>query len=127
LHDIGKIGVLDKILTKKGPLDRDEMAMMRRHPEIGESIIKPIASLRNLCDIIRHHHEKLDGSGYPDGLKDGEISLPTRILTIADIYDAMTSERPYRISYTPVKAVAHLRSLRGELDQQVVDALERVI
>ncbi len=127
LHDIGKIGVLDKILTKKGPLDRDEMAMMRRHPEIGESIIKPIASLRNLCDIIRHHHEKLDGTGYPDGLKDGEISLPTRILTIADIYDAMTSERPYRISYTPAKAVAHLRSLKDELDQQVVDALERVV
>ncbi|HSA31770.1 MAG TPA: HD domain-containing protein [Candidatus Omnitrophota bacterium] len=127
LHDIGKIGVLDKILTKKGPLDRDEMAMMKKHPEIGESIIKPIASLRDLCDIIRHHHEKLDGSGYPDGLKNGAISLPTRILTIADIYDAMTSERPYRISYTPTKAVAHLRSLKEELDQQVVDALERVI
>ncbi len=127
LHDIGKIGVLDKILTKKGPLDRDEMAMMRRHPEIGESIIKPIASLRNLCDIIRHHHEKLDGTGYPDGLKNGAISLPTRILTIADIYDAMTSERPYRISYTPSKAVAHLRSLKEELDQQVVDSLERVL
>ena len=69
---------------------------MRRHPEIGESIIKPVRSLQHLCDLIRHHHEKLDGSGYPDGLKGDEISPLVRILSVADVYDALTTERPYR-------------------------------
>src|SRR5204862_3805247 len=95
LHDLGKIGVTDAVLKKEGPLTNDEMEMMKRHSEIGEGIIKPIRSLKNLCDPIRHHHEKLDGTGYPDRIKGSEITFLTRILTVADIYDALTSERSY--------------------------------
>jgi len=91
---LGKIGIPDEILNKDSGLTDEEWVIMRRHPEIGESIIKPVKSLQHLCDLIRHHHEKLDGSGYPDGLKGDEISPLVRILSVADVYDALTPNVP---------------------------------
>ncbi len=127
LHDLGKIGVTDAVLKKDGPLTHDEMEMMKRHCEIGEGIIKPIRSLKNLCDPIRHHHEKLDGSGYPDRLKAGQITLLTRILSVADIYDALTSERSYRPPFSSQKAFEELRRMKDQIDQKIVDALAVVL
>lgn len=124
LHDLGKIGILDRILKKAGPLNTEEMEMMKKHAEIGEGIIKPIRSLRYLCDVIRHHHEKLDGSGYPDGLKGDEIKPLVRILTVADIFDALTTNRPYREPFTPPKAIDELRVMGSQIDQRIVNALE---
>ena len=94
---------------------------MRRHPEIGESIIRPVRSLQHLCDIIRHHHEKLDGSGYPDHLKGDEISPLVRILSVADVYDALTTERPYRPKKSKEAAISILRSMKTHLDQDIID------
>ncbi len=125
LHDVGKIGIPDEILVKPGPLTTQEMEIMRRHPEIGESIVRPIRSLRNLCDIIRHHHEKLDGTGYPDGLKGEEISLLVRITSVADIFDALTTDRPYRPRYSFGEACAMLRGMKNHLDQNLVEILLR--
>lgn len=127
LHDLGKIGIPDEVLQKKGSLNDQEWALMRKHPEIGESIIKPIRSLNHLCDIVRHHHEKLDGSGYPDGLKAGDISPLVRITTIADIFDALTSERPYRDRMSPAQACDELRKMGGKIDQDVVEALAEAL
>jgi len=127
LHDLGKIGITDEVLRKNGPLNSQETEMMKRHPEIGEGIIKPIRSLRPLCDIIRHHHEKIDGSGYPDGLKGEQISLLVRILTIADIFDALTSNRPYRDSYVKEKAFAALYAMKDKLDPKVITAFEKAL
>ena len=123
LHDVGKIGIPDEILKKDSALNDEEWVIMRRHPEIGESIIKPVRSLHHLCDLIRHHHEKLDGSGYPDGLRGEEISPLVRILSVADIYDALTTERPYRPKKSKQEAVNILRSMKGLLDQDIVDIL----
>lgn len=124
LHDLGKIGIADEVLLKPSSFNNQEMILMRKHPEIGESIIKPISSLRHLCDLIRHHHEKLDGSGYPDGLKGGEISPLVRILTIADIYDALTTTRPYREKFDRQSAFKQLQDMKGLLDQDIVDAFQ---
>jgi putative two-component system response regulator len=96
LHDIGNVGVPDYILTKPGPLTLEERAVMNQHPVLGESICAPLRSLRRVLPVIRHHHERLDGSGYPDGLRARQIPLKARILQIADIYDALITDRPYR-------------------------------
>jgi len=123
LHDLGKIGIPDEILKKDSALTDEEWVIMRRHPEIGESIIKPVRSLQHLCDLIRHHHEKLDGSGYPDGLKGEEISPLVRILSVADVYDALTTERPYRARKSKQEAISILRSMKDHLDQDIVNIL----
>lgn len=96
LHDIGKIGVTDAILNKEGSLNEAEFNIIKRHPIIGEKIIKPIKFLEKTLPIIRHHHERMDGRGWPDGLSGVQIPLLVRICTIADAYDAMSSDRPYR-------------------------------
>ncbi len=96
VHDVGKIGIDDRILNKPGKLDAEEMAAVKRHPEIGEYIVKPISFLRELATPIRHHHEHWDGKGYPDGLGGEEIPLVARILCIGDYFDSLTSARPYR-------------------------------
>jgi HD-GYP domain-containing protein (c-di-GMP phosphodiesterase class II) len=127
IHDLGKIGVTDEILVKAEPLSAQEWIIMKRHPEIGEGIIKPISSLQPLCDIVRHHHEKLDGSGYPDGLKGDEIKLPVRIMSIADIYDALTTDRPYRKAMPYGEAIRTMREMGGEIDQGIVDALTEIV
>ena len=122
LHDIGKIGIMDEILLKPATLTEHERMVMKKHTEIGESIIKPIRSLRSLCDVIRHHHEFLDGSGYPDGLQGDQISLLTRILTISDIFDALTTDRPYRKALTFDQAAVELHKMEDKLDQSIVNA-----
>ncbi len=120
LHDIGKIGILDDILKKPSLLDPQEKEMMQKHPVIGASIIMPIRSLRNLCDVVRHHHEFLDGTGYPDGLKGDEVSLLTRVLTISDIYDALTTDRPYRKAFSHDQAKEEFSRMGPKIDQDIV-------
>ncbi len=100
LHDIGKIGISDVILRKPSKLSQEEWDIIKKHPEIGENIIEPLKLLRLEQPAIRHHHERYDGKGYPDGLKGESIPLQARILAIADAYDAMSSERPYRRAMT---------------------------
>jgi len=127
LHDIGKIGITDEILKKAGPLDVQEIAVMQKHVEIGEGIIKPIRSLKRLCDVVRHHHEKLDGSGYPDHLKNDQLGVLVRILAAADIFDALTSNRPYREPFSDEKAIEKLREMKNEIDQKIVDVLAKIV
>lgn len=124
LHDIGKIGIPDSILNKAGKLTDAEFAIIRQHPEIGGNIAGKIKVLHSVQDIIRHHHERLDGRGYPDGLIGGEISLGARIVAVADAFDAMTSIRPYRPALSIAQALAELRRGRGtQFDPAVVDVL----
>ena len=104
LHDLGKIAVPESILQKPGPLTGEEWEVMKQHPLVGERICAPLRSFKLVLPIIRHHHEKLDGSGYPDGLKNGAIPLTAKILAIADIYDVLTSDRSYRRALTQQKA-----------------------
>lgn len=96
VHDIGKVAVPDAVLLKPGRLTSQEMDIIRLHPVVGERICAPLKSFRYVLPIIRHHHEKLDGTGYPDGLKGDAIPLGARILTIVDVFDALTTERPYK-------------------------------
>ena len=113
LHDIGKIGISDDILKKTGALTREEFSIMSKHPIIGEAIIKPVRRLSGLCDIVRHHHEWINGAGYPDGLKEDEISLGAKILCVADAFDAMTTDRPYRKALSIDEAKAELKKYLG--------------
>jgi putative two-component system response regulator len=118
LHDIGKVSIPDSILLKSGPLTLDERRVMEQHPVIGERICQPLSSLRLALPIIRHHHERLDGSGYPDGLSGDEIPRTARILQVVDIYDALTSQRPYRGEMSPATA---LDLLAGEMAAHRLD------
>ncbi len=127
IHDVGKIGITDEILVKPEPLLPHEWEIMKRHPEIGEGIIRPVTSLKPLCDMVRHHHEKLDGSGYPDRLKGDQITRSVRILAIADIFDALTSDRPYRKALSRSEAFNCLRLMNETIDQAVVDVLEKIV
>jgi putative two-component system response regulator len=122
LHDIGKVAVPDDILLKPGPLDANEMEVVKQHPVIGEGICAPLKSLRHILPVIRHHHERMDGSGYPDGLRGTEMPLMARILQIADIYDALITDRPYRIALSRDEALQILRceAIRGWLDTSLV-------
>jgi putative two-component system response regulator len=105
VHDIGKVAVPDSILLKPGALTPEEWKIIREHPVIGERICAPLKSFRLVLPIIRHHHEKLDGSGYPDGLKGDEIPLTARVLQMADLYDSLTTERPYKPALPPAQAL----------------------
>lgn len=123
LHDIGKIGIEDSILNKPGLLDEDEYEKIKKHPEIGSKIIGDVDFLKDVSKIVRHHHERWDGTGYPDGLTKGEIPLESRILAAADMYDAMTSDRPYRDALTDEQALAELVRCRGtQICPDVCDA-----
>jgi len=122
LHDIGKVGVPENILCKRGPLDDEEWRVMRTHPVIGAQIIAPIRFLRGAIDVIRYHHEWFDGSGYPEGLAGEQIPLAARIFSIADCFDAMTSDRPYRSALDIEVALDEIRSGAGrQFDPDVVD------
>ncbi|MCU0679329.1 MAG: HD domain-containing protein [Planctomycetes bacterium] len=124
LHDVGKIGINDEILKKPDFLNDFERRIMEQHPSIGEGIIIPVRGLSHLRDPIRHHHESLDGSGYPDHLKGDQIGIETRILAVADSFDAMTTDRPYRKGMSFNEATAELLKYKGvRYDAQVVDAL----
>jgi HD-GYP domain-containing protein (c-di-GMP phosphodiesterase class II) len=128
LHDVGKIGISDEILKKPDFLNEEEMQIMRKHSLIGEGIIKPIRSLARLSDIIRHHHEWLDGSGYPDGLKKDQIPLGAKILAVADSFDAVTTDRPYRKALSFEAAKEELKKYKDiRYDGKVIEAFLEVI
>ena len=113
LHDVGKIGITDSILRKPGPLNSDEWTIMKKHPEIGERMLGGIDFLESALPIIRHHHERWDGGGYPDGLAGEGIPLGARIVAVCDSYDAMTSDRPYRLAMSSRQACDELLSHAG--------------
>ena len=104
LHDVGKVGIPDSLLLKPGRLTREEYARIKEHPVIGDRLCGELRSLRQVRPIVRHHHERLDGSGYPDGLKGDDIPLMAQIMGIVDVYDAITTDRPYKSAMTPERA-----------------------
>lgn len=127
LHDVGKIAMPDEILRKPSPLDEDEQAVMRRHPIDGEEIVSRIRDLRDVLPGIRSHHERLDGTGYPDSLRDREIPLEPRIIAVADTFDAMTTERPYRRALPDSKAAEEIAAGAGtQFCPQVVAAFRHL-
>jgi putative two-component system response regulator len=129
IHDIGKLGVPERILLKPGPLTPEERKIMEQHTVLGERICAPLRSFRHVLPIIRHHHEKQDGSGYPDGLKGAQVPLTARILQITDIYDALITDRPYRKALPLEKAFAIMREevKRGWWDGSILDEFEAVV
>ena len=127
VHDLGKIGVPDAVLRKPGPLSPDEWRLMQRHPEQGFNLLQRLFFLSRSLDVVRYHHERFDGGGYPLGLKGEEIPLLARIFAVADAFDAMTNDRPYRRALPTEDAMSELRRHRGrQFDPRVVDALERL-
>ncbi|MBI4826024.1 MAG: HD domain-containing protein [Nitrospirae bacterium] len=128
LHDIGKIGTYDEILDKPSQLSDAEFMMIRMHPVRGDEILRPIKGLDKIRPIIRAHHEKYNGTGYPDALKGEQIPLLARVLCVADSYDAMISDRPYRLSVGNEFAIEELKRCSGEhFDPEVVEAFLRVL
>jgi len=129
IHDIGKLAVPESILLKPGPLTPEERKIMEQHTIAGERICIPLRSFRNVLPIIRHHHEKQDGSGYPDGLKGEQIPLTARILQVTDIYDALSTDRPYRKALPTEKALAIMREevKRGWWDGSILDEFEAFV
>jgi HD-GYP domain-containing protein (c-di-GMP phosphodiesterase class II) len=126
LHDVGKIGVPDEVLNKPGQLTDSEFELIKQHPVIGFEILKHLENLDYVLPGVLHHHEAIDGSGYPHGLQGSEIPLEARILAVADAYDAMTSDRPYRRGMPGEKAEAILRNGAGrQWDPDCVDAFFR--
>jgi len=128
LHDIGKMGIPDAILLKPGKLTEEEWEVMRRHPSYAHEWLRPIAFLRKALEIPRSHHEKWDGSGYPDGLAREQIPLAARIFAAVDIWDALRSDRPYRAGWPEGRVIEHIRTLAGaHLDPAVVTAFLDVL
>ena len=128
VHDIGKVGLPAGLLEKPGPLSLQERRLMEEHPAIGQKILEKVDGYEAIASIVRHHHERVDGHGYPDGLADTEIPLISRILSVADAYDAMTSDRPYRDAMAP--QVARLRlgqAVGSQFDTSVVAAFEAIL
>jgi HD-GYP domain-containing protein (c-di-GMP phosphodiesterase class II) len=132
LHNVGKIGVADAILEKIGPLTDEEWKVVKRHPDVGARMIEPLESLSGALPVIRHHHERPDGSGYPDGLEGDEIPLVARIVAVVDAYDVML-RRPYRperygSKSSPAEALKELRAEAGrQFDARVVEAMGRLL
>jgi putative two-component system response regulator len=128
LHDIGKIAIPDSVLLKEGPLTQEERILMQSHTVKGEEICRPMVSLARVLPIIRSHHERWDGSGYPDGTSGEQIPLLARILQVADIFDAITTKRPYKAAQTPAEAMQILEGLAAsnELDSELVEAFLRI-
>jgi len=127
LHDIGKIGIDINLLHKKGKLDKQDITTLQKHPEIGQHILGPIHFLCSISDIVAQHHERFDGEGYPGGLQGTDILLEARILSVADTFDAMTSNRPYRSARLREDAITEIREMSGtQFDPEVVTAFLRV-
>lgn len=128
LHDVGKIGIPDYILGKPEKLSDSEFEVIKTHPTKSEQLLKSVKGLREEAKWVRHHHERWDGLGYPDGLSGEQIPLPSRIIAIADIYEALTSDRPYRKAYSKEEAIEMIEQMSGTvLDPRVVDAFLKVI
>ena len=127
-HDIGKLVIDLSCIQKPGKLTAEEWELIKKHPEVGANIVEPLKFMERECNIIRHHHEKIDGTGYPDGIGGDELDLLTRIITVADSFDAMTSRRNYRRNLSTVDAVAELRRCAGtQFDSELVEAFAVVI
>jgi putative nucleotidyltransferase with HDIG domain len=127
LHDIGKLGTYDVILEKTEPLTEKEWELIKRHPVQGADILNPVGQLRKVIPIIKYHHERFDGTGYPEGLSDREIPLSAKILCVADSYDAMTFDRPYKKAMNREQAFAHIKQKAGtQFDPNVVKAFLNV-
>ena len=123
LHDIGKIGIPEAVLRKPGPLEPEEWVVMRNHPLIGAQIVSPFDFFTAGALMIRHHHERHDGSGYPDGLVGDEIPIGARVIAVVDVYDALTSHRPYRAALPHAMVIARLGEAAGRtLDEDAVSA-----
>lgn len=128
LHDIGKIGTYDHLLDKPAKLTDGEFKIVKKHPAQGAIILEGIKQLRYITPLIKHHHERIDGKGYPDGLKGEDIPLCARILHVADSFDSMTSDRPYRRAPGVEYAIAELKKHAGsQFDPQVIEAFLRVL
>jgi putative nucleotidyltransferase with HDIG domain len=128
LHDTGKIGIPDAILLKPGKLNDDEYCQIMKHPILSHKIIEPVEFPYDVKPLVRHHHERMDGSGYPDGLTGNDIPLGARIIGIADAYEAMTSDRPYRKALTQSDAIAELKRCAGtQFDADLVEAFIEVL
>jgi putative nucleotidyltransferase with HDIG domain len=128
LHDIGKLGVPGRILDKTGPLTGEEFAIMRQHPEMGARILEPLPQYAPIIPIVLEHHERFDGSGYPRGLAGEEISVGGRIFAVADVFDAMSSDRPYRQARPHAEVVAYIAEQAGRMfDPAVVQAFLHVV
>ena len=128
LHDIGKTRIPNEILYKPGKLSEEEYELMKLHPVLGEQMLRPIESLRHLCPVVRGHHERWDGKGYPDGLAGDKIPLGARIIAVADVFDALAAERPYKASLPVEKVRAILMEGRGtHFDPDLADAFGRVL
>jgi HD-GYP domain-containing protein (c-di-GMP phosphodiesterase class II) len=128
LHDIGKIGVPDAILNKAAKLTDEEFDLMKAHPVIGYEICRPLMLSEGVLMLIRNHHEKLDGSGYPDGLKGGELPLSLRVICVSDAFDAMSSRRPYRNVMDINKVISELSRGAGiQFDPVVVEILKDLL
>jgi len=129
VHDVGKVAVPDAILLKPGPLSGEEKEIMRRHPVVGEQICAPLRTFRLVLPIIRHHHERHDGSGYPDGLRGSEIPVTAAILQLADVYDALTTNRPYRRASPPAVGleIMHEECARGWWNRDLLDAFTEMV
>jgi putative two-component system response regulator len=129
VHDVGKIAVPDAILLKPGSLTADEWKLIREHPVVGERICAPLKSFRFVLPIIRHHHEKFDGSGYPDGLRGEEIPVTARVLQVVDVYDALTTDRPYKKAFSITDALQTMKEevAKGWWDPRIFDQFERLI
>jgi len=128
LHDIGKLGVDTKIIYKEGSFSRQELLLMRRHPEIGVDLVTPIGLSQNVVSIIRHHHEFYNGTGYPDGLKGEAIPLLTRIVSTSETFDAMVTDRPYRKALPMKEIVDELKRFSGvQFDPQLVELMLGII
>src|ERR1700722_8332763 len=129
VHDVGKIAVPDAILLKPGRLTPDEWTIIHEHSAVGERICAPLKSFRFVLPIIRHHHEKLDGSGYPDGLRGDAIPIAARVLQIVDVYDALTTDRPYKKAFSITDALQTMKEevSQGWWDPHIFDQFERLI
>ncbi|MFB6290640.1 MAG: HD-GYP domain-containing protein, partial [Candidatus Bipolaricaulia bacterium] len=128
VHDIGKLGIPDSVLLKKGKLNEEEWATMQEHPVVGADILNGLTIYESAVDVVRYEHERWDGSGYPEGLEGEDIPLGSRIVGVADVWNALRTERPYRGPLSKDEAIAEIRRMAGEkLDPDVVEALLTVI
>jgi len=128
LHDIGKIGISDSLLTKRSPLTKEEYEVIKEHPKIGHNILKHAGHLAGACEIIRFEHERYDGTGYPNGLRKNEIPIGARIIAVADAYDAMTTNRPYRKALNKKEAIHRLKECSGtQFDPKIVKIFLKIL
>ena len=128
LHDVGKVRVADRVLSKPGPLDSAEREQVSQHPVWGAELLERVPGLERVATIVRHHHERWDGTGYPEGLRGNRIPVASRIVAVCDAYEAMTSPRPYRAAWPPAAAAYELRAGAGtQFDPALVDCFVEVL